>query len=109
EAEAKQRAAELIPKKKWPCYFFASDTTGEKAYEEFFTEQQDLDLKRYEHIGVIRQLEKSVDGEFVEEFLSFARAARNDPKVRKADYVRAISKLVPELSHVETGRNLDQK
>jgi len=37
EDEARERAPELIAKKQWPCYFFSSDTTGEKDFEEFFT------------------------------------------------------------------------
>src|SRR5690606_6980754 len=54
EDEARDRAAELIPKGRWPVYFFASDTTGEKGFEEFYTGDEDLDLERFGTIGVIR-------------------------------------------------------
>ena len=54
EDEARNRAGELIAKKQWPCYFFESDTTGEKDFEEFFTNNEDLDLDRFDTVGVIR-------------------------------------------------------
>ena len=54
EDEARDRVDELIASKQWPCYFFRSDTTGEKDFEEFFTDKEDLDMDRFETIGVIR-------------------------------------------------------
>ena len=54
EDEARDQAEELIAKKQWPCYFFKSDTTGEKDFEEFYTEKEDLDMERFDSIGVIR-------------------------------------------------------
>ena len=108
EEEAKERAPELIPRKKWPCYFFASDTTGEKEFEEFFSQGEELDLTRFQRIGVVEQKAPS-DNRALNDFLQFARQAKTDPKVRKEDYVREILKMVPTLAHKETGRNLDQK
>jgi FlaA1/EpsC-like NDP-sugar epimerase len=108
EQEATSRADELISRKKWPCYFFESDTTGEKEYEEFYTEGEQLDLNRFQNIGVIKRAPLEHTGS-VNEFLEFCRTARTDPHVTKHDYVRAIFKAVPTLRHVETGRNLDHK
>ena len=54
EDEARDRAEELIANKQWPCYFFKSDTTGEKDFEEFFTDNEDLDMERFETVGVIK-------------------------------------------------------
>ena len=110
EDEAKARAEELIPKKKWPCHFFTSDTTGEKAFEEFYTEEEILDLSRFQNIGVIKRspAEESRIREF-EDFMVFAKAARLDSHVKKTDYVRAFEKIVPSLEHIEQGKNLDQK
>src|SRR6056297_1968551 len=53
EEEARSRAEELIQSGRWPCYFFNSDTTGEKDFEEFFTESETVHLDRFESIGVI--------------------------------------------------------
>ena len=54
EDEARVKANELISKKQWPCYFFKSDTSGEKDFEEFFTEKEILDLKRFITVGIIK-------------------------------------------------------
>ncbi|MBP7051972.1 MAG: polysaccharide biosynthesis protein [Phycisphaerae bacterium] len=108
EEEAKSRAAELIPQKRWPCYFFESDTTGEKGYEEFYTEGEQLDLNRFQRIGIIKR-EPLENAGSINEFLEFCRTARRDLHVTKEEYVRAMSKVVLTLHHVETGRNLDHK
>jgi UDP-N-acetylglucosamine 4,6-dehydratase len=44
----------LSSQKKWPCYFFDSDTTGEKDFEEFYTGRELLDLERFKSIGVVK-------------------------------------------------------
>ena len=87
EEEAKVRAPDLIPRKKWPCYFFASDTTGEKEFEEFFAQGEELDLTRFRRIGVVEQ-RSSTDVRTLNDFLRFARQGKTDPTVRKEDYVR---------------------
>ena len=107
-AEAKRRADELISHGQWPCCFLKSDTTGEKEFEEFFTQGERLVLDRFKRVGVVQQA-KWPDARVLEGFLVFFRAAKGDPRVDKLQYVREIQKLVPALQHRETGRNLDQK
>lgn len=109
EAEAKARAPELIPQRRWPCHFFDSDTTGEKDFEEFFVAGEDVDLARFRAVGVVRRGPDAVDHDAVEAFLAFAQSAKTDPAKTKADYVRALTALVPTLRHLETGKNLDGK
>jgi len=108
EEEAKSRADELILRKRWPCYFFESDTTGEKGYEEFYTEGEQLDLNRFRKIGIIKR-EPLENTSSINEFLDFCRTAKRDLRIAKEEYVRAMSKVVPTLRHVDTGKNLDQK
>ena len=96
------------PRRPWPCYFFRSDTTGEKEFEEFFAQGERLVLDRFRRVGVVQQ-EKGADAQALEEFLAFFRAAKGDPRVDKSQYVREIQKLVPTLRHEEKGKNLDQK
>jgi len=108
EEEAKTRAAELLPRMRWPCHFFTSDTTGEKDLEEFFDARDQRDLGRFETIGVICR-DDGGGAPALQEFLEFAARMKRDPRVTKADIVAAFQKVVPGLSHVETGRNLDQK
>lgn len=108
EEEAKCRVDELIPRKRWPCHFFESDTTGEKEYEEFYVDGERVDLDRFKSVGVVKR-SPLADVEPVDAFIRFCRNAKKDPRVTKADYVRAMLMVVPALRHVETGKNLDQK
>jgi FlaA1/EpsC-like NDP-sugar epimerase len=68
ENEARENAEELISNKQWPCYFFQSDTTGEKDFEEFFTDAEDLDMERFETVGVIRN-KLEFDEEKLDDFM----------------------------------------
>jgi FlaA1/EpsC-like NDP-sugar epimerase len=107
EDEAKGRCQELISQNKWPCYFFKTDTTGEKSFEEFYTADEKLDLESFRNIGVVkRDLDKSTQ---IEKFMDFAKKAKTCPNINKTEYIKQISKVVPGLCHVETGKNLDQK
>ena len=82
EDEARDRAEELIAKKQWPCYFFKSDTTGEKDFEEFFTENEDLDMDRFDTVGVIRN-KPEFDETKLNEFMDGINALRNKGIVDK--------------------------
>jgi len=109
EEEARQDAEALIARKKWPCFFFDSDTTGEKDYEEFYTETELVDFNRYKNIGIIKQTFNDVSPEILAAFLQFVKNAKSDRGIKKSDYVKEFQKIVPTLAHIETGKNLDQK
>jgi FlaA1/EpsC-like NDP-sugar epimerase len=109
EEEAKEKAARMAPgAKRWPCYFFESDTTGEKPYEEFFTAEDRVDFDRYRAIGVIHQ-PPWTDLERIDRALGALGEIRRAQRWRKEDMVEAIRIIVPELEHEEKGKNLDQK
>ena len=108
EEEARGRAAELIAMQKWPCYFFVSDTSGEKPYEEFFLPGDSLDLARFESIGVIHHPEFAAKAN-LDLFVEKLEALRHGRQWSKADIVTLLQALVPELSHIETGQNLDNR
>lgn len=109
EDEAIHRAEELLAEKKWPCYFSISDTTGEKSHEEFYSQNEVVDLNKYQRIGVIKQSVNDIDEKAIKEFIQFAQRARSNGTVKKSDYVSELQKVVPSLRHIETGKNLDQK
>ena len=110
EDEAKARAKELIPQKKWPCFFFDTDTTGEKAFEEFYSKGDRLDCSTFRNIGIVKRTRAdAATAQAIRDFIRFAQAAKHDPNVTKADYVREVSKIVPGFDHVEKNKNLDQK
>ena len=108
EDEARDKADELIANKQWPCYFFKSDTTGEKDFEEFFTDAEDLDLKRFDTIGVIRNQCK-FDEAKLDEFMNGIEALRERGTWDKEEIVKLFFSLLPEFAHKETGKYLDQR
>jgi UDP-N-acetylglucosamine 4,6-dehydratase len=108
EDEARGRAAELIAKRRWPVYFFASDTTGEKDFEEFYTGEEDLDMGRFETIGVIRN-PAVFDSARLEYFLEEVRRIRAQPVWDKPEIVALFNHMIPEFQHKETGKYLDSR
>ena len=108
EDEARDRAEELITNKQWPCYFFNSDTTGEKDFEEFFTDNEDLDLERFETIGVIKN-QPDFDETKLDDFMNGIETLREKGTWAKDDIVKLYFGLLPEFAHKETGKYLDQR
>ncbi|MCX5847794.1 MAG: polysaccharide biosynthesis protein [Deltaproteobacteria bacterium] len=109
EEEAKEKAARLrTGDKTWPCYFFESDTTGEKPSEEFYTADDRVDFSRYRNIGIISQLPWT-DQDRIDQTLAAFEKIKRTEQWRKEDMVEAIRIIVPELSHEEKYKNLDQK
>ncbi|CAM0997721.1 Nucleoside-diphosphate sugar epimerase [Rhodanobacter sp. Root179] len=106
EDEARDRAAELIAQKKWPCYFFPSDTTGEKDFEEFFTDREMLDMQRFENLGVIKNA-PAYDQARLDHFLATLDAIRQQPSWEKAPIVDLFNHMIPDFAHKETGKYLD--
>lgn len=105
EQEAIQ--AKGLPDGKWPCYFTASDTTGEKMVEEFHRPSDAIDTTRFEAAGVAR--EAPSDPLVLDAFFADIARLKAAETWRKADVVAALRKAVPELDHHELDRNLDQK
>ncbi len=108
EDEARDRARELIANKKWPCYFFKSDTTGEKDFEEFYTDDEDLDIQRFDTIGVIRN-QPEFDEDKLDEFINQIKILRRKGIWSKEDIIKLYFSLMPEFEHKETGKYLDQR
>jgi FlaA1/EpsC-like NDP-sugar epimerase len=109
EEEAKEKAMILRPDSKtWPCYFFESDTTGEKPVEEFYAENDRVDFDRYRNIGIISQ-RPWTDRERIDRALEAFEEIKRTKWWKKEDMVAAIRIIVPELSHEEKYRNLDEK
>lgn len=94
--------------KLWPCYFSTSDTTGEKDFEEFFTEGEALDLERFSNLGIVKSRlqyeEKKLDW-----FLSEINTLLVTRQWSKSDIVRIFHELLPTFDHKEKGKYLDAK
>lgn len=108
EDEARDRAEELIANKQWPCYFFKSDTTGEKDFEEFFTDREDIDMKRFKTLGVIRN-QPEFDESRLNEFMDGIEVLREKGTWSKGDIVKLYLNLLPKFAHKETGKYLDER
>ncbi len=109
EQEAREAATRLTCESaEYPVFFFGSNTSGEKPYEEFFTEGEDVDRERFEQLGVIQNAgRKSVAD--IEVMFAKLTAQFQDTTIDKAAIVQLIADFIPNFEHIETGRSLDQK
>jgi FlaA1/EpsC-like NDP-sugar epimerase len=106
EQEARDRSAELITSKRWPCFFFKSDTSGEKDFEEFFTDNEVLDMDRFKNLGVIKN-EADFDTNLLDNFLEVISELQNKQVWGKAAIVDLFNQMIPDFDHKETGKYLD--
>jgi FlaA1/EpsC-like NDP-sugar epimerase len=108
EEEARRMIAILPSQGKWPCLFTNSDTTGEKDFEEFFTDKEVLDMERFENFGIIKS-----DGNFSSDkldlFSNTISELRNSKRWNKEQLVDLFFKMIPDFGHKETGKYLDSK
>ena len=93
---------------KYPTVYFASDTTGEKAYEEFYIPGEKIDMKRFQSLGVVEQTTRHEMTE-VNSFFNKLEAIFAKDDFTKAQVVAAIKEFIPNFEHEEKGKNLDQK
>jgi len=101
--------AETLPEKgQWPCLFTDSDTTGEKDFEEFFTDNEALDMQRFCNLGVIKN-EALFVPELVNEFEQTIAQLKKDQAWTKDEIVELFFKMIPDFGHKETGKYLDSK
>jgi FlaA1/EpsC-like NDP-sugar epimerase len=110
EDEARRKVEECASRRQWPCYFFDSDTTGEKPFEEFYGASDDVDWDRFKTIGVIRQPPlDAASRQRAETFAQTVEAMRAAGRWTRPALVEAIRTACPELDHIETGTFLDSK
>ena len=106
EQEARDRSDELIAAKRWPCYFFKSDTSGEKDFEEFFTDKEVLDMNRFHNLGVIKN-EANFSSDMLDNFLEVIQALRAQTVWEKTPIIDLFNEMIPDFEHKETGKYLD--
>lgn len=119
DEEAKRKAASLMvedtqhstlntKQQTYPVVYFSSDTTGEKAYEEFYVPGEKIDLQRFQALGVVEQTSRHSMNE-VNAFFDKLEGIFTNPAFTKAQVVEAIKEFIPNFEHEEKGKNLDQK
>lgn len=108
EDEARSRVDELAAKKQWPCFYFTTDTTGEKDFEEFYTDSEQVDWDRYAELGVV-QNDAVADAAQLTEFTARIDQLRRQEGWTKEELLAAFAILLPNFAHKETGKNLDNR
>ena len=104
--EARTLAASYLPGKPYPVYFSPSDTSGEKLYEEFYTESDEVDLSTYTGMGVIKNAVRPTMKRVtlcLEELKSLCSSGQYD----KSSIIGLMKKFLPVFDHIEKGKGLD--
>jgi len=108
EDEARKLAKTLPQERKWPCLFTSSDTTGEKDFEEFFTDKEILDMQRFQNLGVIKN-DPLYDENKLNHFQTTIQDLKHNLCWDKQSIVKEFFRMIPDFGHKETGKYLDGK
>lgn len=108
EDEARARVSELKAQKKYPVCFFGSDTTGEKDFEEFYTDNETLDMDRFKTLGIIKN-EAVYDEAKLTMFTDRIGAMRAKGEWTRGEMIDLFNEMIPNFNHKETGKFLDSK
>ncbi|PST87767.1 UDP-N-acetylglucosamine 4,6-dehydratase [Photobacterium iliopiscarium] len=108
EDEARELAHSLPEKGLWPCLFTPSDTTGEKDFEEFFTDNECLDMEKFDNLGIIKN-DALFDEKLLTRFEQIISQYKQDQVWTKDDIVKLFFEMLPNFGHKEVGKYLDSK
>lgn len=108
EQEARDRVFELKAIRKYPVYFFSSDTTGEKDFEEFYTDKEILNMDRFESIGIIKN-KLDYDSNKLDYFSDCIKQMRNKGDWGRIELINLFNEMIPNFNHKETGKFLDSR
>ena len=108
EDEARELIKTLPGQGKWPCLFTKSDTTGEKDFEEFYTDKEVLDMDRFEDLGVIKN-ELEYDEDQLNNFEDAIEQLKSSMGWDKKSIVNEFFKMIPKFGYHDNGKYLDGK
>lgn len=109
DPEAKQYATQMsYESDTYPVVYFKSDTTGEKAYEEFYIPGERINMERFSALGVVEETTRRPMPE-INSFFAELEDIFQKEDFTKAEVVESIKKFIPNFEHEEKGKNLDQK
>ena len=108
EEEAREKAKTLPDEGKYPCLFTSSDTTGEKDFEEFYTEKETLDMDKFQNLGIIKN-EIDYDDNLLDNFVKNINMLKKSLSWSKEDIVKEFFKLLPNFNYEDKGKYLDGK
>ena len=108
EDEARNSLEEIIKDSKWPCFFFKSDTTGEKDFEEFFTDDETINTDYFNGIGIIKN-KNEFDQKKLDYFIKTINKIKNSNNYSKSNLIKLFRQTVIGFEHKNTGKYLDQR
>ena len=108
EEEARTASKNISTETPYPVYFFDTDTSGEKLYEEFYTATDKLDMETFTSLGVVKNAKK-LPKQQIEETIQELETLMNSGQHNKQSIVDLMKKHLPDFEHIETGKTLDQK
>ena len=108
DQEAIEKSLIWTENKPYPVYFSPSDTSGEKAFEEFYVPGESINVDKFKSLGVIMDKPIPKRSNMVE-FIQTLDNAFESEDCTKTEIVKIISQYLPNFEHIETGKNLDCK
>tara|TARA_B110001452_G_C15217490_1_gene422158 strand:- start:513 stop:1697 length:1185 start_codon:yes stop_codon:yes gene_type:complete len=108
EKEARRMSKEFVNSNQWACLFSASNTTGEKDFEQFYTENENLDMKKFESLGVIKN-SLSFNNNKLDDFEKKIKEMLKNKKWNKLEIIELFNEMIPNFNHKEKGKYLDSK
>lgn len=109
EEEARDMASKLnIQSNLYPVYYFNSDTTGEKSYEEFYTNEENLIINKFYGIGIVKSVPK-YNRQEIDQNMKIIKKKLSKKNISKEEIVNILNELIPNFKHIEKGKLLDQR
>ena len=108
EDEARELVKTLPDQNKWPCFFSASNTTGEKAFEEFYTAKETLDMDKFKSLGILRN-DLRFDETKLDNFEKAIKKIKSNISWDKKSIVNEFFKIIPDFKYLDINRYLDEK
>lgn len=109
ETEAREKSLLLAKgSRKYPIYSFISDTTGEKLYEEFYTQEETVDLNTFHSLGIIKN-SATHSHQNIDNCMTDLKSLFKKDTIEKTEVVKLLSRYIPTFDHLEKGASLDAK
>jgi FlaA1/EpsC-like NDP-sugar epimerase len=108
EDEARANINEYIKEGKWPCLFASSNTTGEKSFEEFYTENENIDLTKFDELGIVKT-KLSFEENKLDHFLEKISEYKKQGEWSKTNLLELFQFMLPNFEHEEKNNYLDSK
>jgi FlaA1/EpsC-like NDP-sugar epimerase len=108
EEEARTNVNRFKTKGQWPCYFAASDTSGEKEYEEFFVADEVVDYGRFDSLGIVKSKAAASEAK-LDYFIKIIAEMKTELNWSRADLIMLFKEMIPGFRHFEKSKSLDEK